>query len=379
MDLFSSPPPLAPPTSEEDVLAWLRLLRSRRVGPTTFYRLMHEHGSAEAALAALPEIASAAGVQGYRACPRELALRELAAGRRAGARLIARGARHYPDALRDIADAPPLLWARGDLALLARPTLALVGARNASSLGRRMAARLAEALSARGFCIASGLARGIDTAAHRAALPGGTVAVVAGGVDVPYPLENAALMEEIAEGGTVLSEEPPGLRPQARHFPKRNRIISGLARAVIVVEAGARSGSLITARGALDQGREVLAVPGHPFDGRASGCNLLLRDGATLVRHAGDVLEALGLEATPAPAAAPPEPAAMPRAAARPRAEIHNLHRAILGLVGPAPVAEDQIARDLSLPAQSLSESLLALELEGRISRQPGGLIVKSA
>ncbi|WP_084193099.1 DNA-processing protein DprA [Vannielia litorea] len=363
-------------------MTWLRLLRSRRVGPSTFYRLMHEYGCAEAALAALPRVAAEAGVADYQPFPRDLAARELAAGKRCGARLLAFGERHYPAVLRAISDAPPLLWARGDLTLANRPTLALVGARNASSLGRRMAARLSGELSAAGHVIASGLARGIDAEAHKSALDGGTIAVVAGGVDVTYPQENAALMARIAEGGLILSEEPPGLQPQARHFPKRNRIISGLARAVIVVEAGARSGSLITARGALDQGREVMAVPGHPFDARASGCNLLIRDGATLIRSAEDVIEALGpapAEIAPAVRAAPVAPADLPRAPERPQEETRALHARILGLIGPAPVAEDQLARDLSLPARHLAENLTSLELEGRIARQPGGLIVKTA
>ncbi len=379
MDLFSSPPPLAPPTSEEDKLAWLRLLRSRRVGPTTFYRLMAEHGSAPAALEALPQVAAAAGVSQYHAFPRDLAAKELAAGKRHGARLIAAGEPQYPTALRDLPDAPPLLWAQGDLTLLNKPTLAVIGARNASSLGRRMAGRLAGELGRAGHVIASGLARGVDAEAHKAALDSGTIAVVAGGVDVTYPQENAALMARIAEGGLILSEEPPGLQPQARHFPKRNRIISGLARGVVVVEAGARSGSLITARMALDQGREVLAVPGHPFDARASGCNMLIRDGATLVRGADDVLEALGPAAAQPADTKPPQPADLPRAPERPKAETTSLHARILGLIGPSPMAEDQLARDLSVPAQRLSENLLSLELDGRIARQPGGLIVKTA
>ncbi|MGR3793937.1 DNA-processing protein DprA [Vannielia sp. SX4] len=377
--MFSSPPPLAPPTSEEDKLAWLRLLRSRRVGPTTFYRLMAEHGTAPAALEALPQVAAAAGVNQYHAFPRDLAAKELAAGKRHGARLIAAGEPHYPTALRDLPDAPPLLWAQGDLTLLNKPTLAVIGARNASSLGRRMAGRLAGELGRAGHVIASGLARGVDAEAHKAALESGTIAVVAGGVDVTYPQENAALMARIAEGGLILSEEPPGLQPQARHFPKRNRIISGLARAVVVVEAGARSGSLITARMALDQGREVLAVPGHPFDARASGCNMLIRDGATLVRGADDVLEALGPSTAQPANTNPPQPADLTRAPERPKAETTSLHARILGLIGPSPMAEDQLARDLSVPAQRLSENLLSLELDGRIARQPGGLIVKTA
>ncbi|WP_410001038.1 DNA-processing protein DprA [Vannielia litorea] len=359
-------------------MAWLRLLRSRRVGPTTFYRLMAEHGSAAAALEALPQVAAAAGVSQYHVFPRDLAAKELAAGKRHGARLIAAGEPQYPTALRDLPDAPPLLWAQGDLTLINKPTLAVIGARNASSLGRRMAGRLAGELGRAGHVIASGLARGVDAEAHKAALDSGTIAVVAGGVDVTYPQENAALMARIAEGGLILSEEPPGLQPQARHFPKRNRIISGLARAVVVVEAGARSGSLITARMALDQGREVLAVPGHPFDARASGCNMLIRDGATLVRGADDVLEALGPAAQPTQPESP-QPADLPRAPERPKAETASLHARILGLIGPSPMAEDQLARDLSVPAQRLSENLLSLELDGRIARQPGGLIVKTA
>jgi len=286
--------PLTPPHSEEERVSWLRLLRSRRVGVTTFFRLMAEHGSAAAALEALPEIAAAAGVAGYRPCALSVAEAEMRAGRLAGARLLAWGEADYPRALRDIADAPPLVWARGDTALLRRPMVALVGGRDASALGTRMARRLAGALAESGHVVVSGLARGIDTAAHLAALDRGTLAVLAGGVDVVYPAENAVLAQEIAERGLLLSERPMGLQPQARDFPRRNRIVSGLARAVVVIEAAARSGSLITARMALDQGREVMAVPGHPFDARAAGCNALLRDGALLVRSADDVIEAIG-------------------------------------------------------------------------------------
>ncbi len=233
--------------------------------------------------------------RGYTPCPVADAEAEIDAGRRAGARLIAYGAPGYPAHLADIPDPPPLLWAMGDVAHLARPMVALVGARNASSLGLRMARKLAADLSEAGVVVVSGLARGIDTEAHKAALKGGTVAVMAGGVDVIYPPENAVLAQEIAEKGVRLSEEPMHLQPQARHFPQRNRMISGLARALVVVEAAAKSGSLITARAALDQGRDVLAVPGHPFDARAAGCNMLIRDGATLVRASRDVIEALDL------------------------------------------------------------------------------------
>jgi len=234
-------------------------LRSRRVGPATFRRLIAEHdGSADAALEALPAVARAAGVEEYRPCPADAARAELEAGRRAGARPVFLDHPAFPGLLAEHDDSPPMLWARGDLSLLGRPAVGMVGARNASSLGLRMARRLARELGAAGFLTVSGLARGIDAAVHAASLETGTVAVLAGGVDVAYPPENAELLAQVAATGLVLSEMPPGLRPQARHFPRRNRIIAGLARALVVVEAAARSGSLITARDAADLGRDVL-------------------------------------------------------------------------------------------------------------------------
>lgn len=370
-----------PATAGEEALERLRLIRSRRVGAVTFHRLLQEHGTAAAALEALPEIARAAGVEHYAPCPEEVARNELSLGRVAGARLLCHGGAGYPRALMDLPDAPPVLWAQGDVGLLARPMVALVGARNASSLGLRMARRLAEQLAEAGYVIVSGLARGIDAEAHQAALAGGTVAVQAGGVEVVYPAENAKLAAEVAARGCRISEQPMGLEPQARHFPLRNRIISGLARAVIVVEAAARSGSLITAKDALDQGREVFAVPGHPFDARAAGCNMLLRDGATLIRHAADVIEAIGKAhpdavlpvAPPLPPAPPPLPGPVPER--RPLREVALLHGRILERLGPSPMAEDQLIRDLALPAAHVAPELLALELEGRIQRQAGGLL----
>lgn len=358
----------------------LRLIRSRRVGPVTFHRLVAEHGSAAAALAALPGIAEAAGIDGYAPASVAQARAEIAAARAAGARMLCGGDADYPGALAELPDAPPVLWLRGDAAHLARPMVAMVGARNASSLGLRMARRLAEALGEAGFTVVSGLARGIDAAAHEAALACGTVAVVAGGVDVVYPPENAGLAARIAAEGCILSEQPPGTEPQARHFPLRNRIVSGLCRAVIVVEAAARSGSLITARTALDQGREVMAVPGHPFDARASGCNHLIRDGAVLVRDAADVIEALAGPARPPFGARPADPPAMRRQAApdRPAADGAGLHGRILDRLGPSPLAEDQLIRDLALPAALVAPELLALELEGRVLRQPGGLLSRA-
>ncbi|MBS0126660.1 DNA-processing protein DprA [Thetidibacter halocola] len=375
---YSSTHPPLPPTTEDDRVSWLRLLRSRRVGPTTFWRLISEHGSAGAALDALPEVARAAGVDRYEACPIGVVLAEMKAARACGARLVCAGEADYPALLLDLPDAPPALWVTGDHAILRRPMVALVGARNASSLGLRMARSLAVGLGQAGIVVVSGLARGIDAAAHHAALETGTVAVMAGGVDVLYPSENTQLGEDIASsGGARISEQPVGMQPVARHFPTRNRIVSGLARAVVVVEAAGKSGSLITARGALDQGREVLAVPGHPFDARAAGCNMLIRDGARLVRDAADVLEALGPLAEPVqpdlPFAAPV--IADPPPERRSLRETAVLHGEILARLGPSPLAEDQLIRDLGgFPAQ-VAPVLTDLEMDGRIRRQPGGLL----
>ena len=366
----STHPPL-PPTTEDDRVSWLRLLRSRRVGPATFHRLLAEHGSAQAALAALPEVARAAGVPDYTPCPPGVAEAELRAGHAVGARLLTLADPGFPTQLKDISDCPPLLWVMGDAALLARPMIALVGARNASSLGTRMARSLAADLSARGYLIVSGLARGVDTAAHLGSLEAGTIAVMAGGVDVIYPAENTKLAGDILASGLRLSEQPIGLIPQARHFPSRNRLVSGLAQAVVVVEAAAKSGSLITARTALDQGREVMAVPGHPIDARASGCNMLIRDGATLIRNAEDVIDALPQAASIATASQtelplPPTPTLR---------DIAGLHAQILNRLGPSPLAEDQLIRDLATPAHRVAPALLDLELDGRITRHPGGLL----
>ncbi|MFN3663992.1 DNA-processing protein DprA [Yoonia sp.] len=367
----STTPPL-PPTTEEDVVSHLRLLRSRRVGPATYRRLLAEYGTAADALTALPDVARAAGVDDYEICPLGVIRAELQAGKAAGARLLMDQDSLYPATLRDISDAPPMLWCLGQADLLTRPMIALVGARNASSLGTRMARKLAADLTDQGYVVVSGLARGIDTAAHLGALAGGTVAVQAGGVDVIYPAENAGLAHDIAKDGLRLSEMPMGLQPQARHFPARNRIISGLAQAVVVVEAAAKSGSLITARNALDQARDVFAVPGHPFDARAAGCNMLLRDGATLIRSADDVIEALAPRAAASQA---PAPVTQPRPALR---NIAALHAMILSRLGAAPVAEDQLLRDLAVPATQVAPALIDLELDGKIIRQAGGLLARA-
>lgn len=395
----STLPPLPPP-QEDERLDWLRLLRSRRVGIATFARLLAEHGSARAALRALPAMARAAGARDYAPCPEGVALAEYRAGLAQGARLLLRGEAAYPPLLALLPDAPPLLWALGDAALLSRPAVALVGARNASSLGLRMARSLAEGLGQAGLVVVSGLARGVDAAAHAAALPTGTVAVMAGGVDHVYPPENAALAAQVAARGLRLSEHPMGMEPQARHFPARNRIVSGLSLGVVVVEAAERSGTLITARTAADQGREVLAVPGHPIDPRAAGCNLLLRDGATLVRHAADVEEALApalarwREAArmPGPGSRPgafpgarpagPRPPASAAPSAPPppgQPAPADLRARILDRLGPSPLAEDQLIRDLGHGAAALAPALTDLEVEGLVLRHPGGLLSLAA
>jgi DNA processing protein len=377
MGLTSKPTPHPTPL-DDDPVDCLRLIRSRRVGAVTWHRLLAEHGSARAALAALPDVARAAGVENYAVCPIEVVRHEMAQGRTAGAQMIAWGHPAYPQALRDLPDAPPILWVIGDAGLLNRPMVALVGARNASSLGLRMARRLAEGVGQAGLVTVSGLARGIDAAVHEATLAAGTVAVQAGGVDVSYPEENRHLMSQIALQGCLVSEQPMGLQPQARHFPLRNRIVSGLARAVVVVEAAARSGSLITAKTALDQGRDVLVVPGHPFDARAAGCNMLLRDGATLIRGPADVLESIGgaivdFPAPPPEVEAPPLPGPAPLR--RPLADMAAVHSQILARLGPSPLAEDQLIRDLSMPPATVAQHLLTLELDGRVHRAPGGLL----
>lgn len=365
--------PLRPPLTDDDRLAWIRLIRSPRVGVSTFYRLMGEHGSAQASLDALPEVAKAAGVEKYSPCDAEAANAELQAAKANGASMVCIGSPDYPRQLTEISDAPPFFWLIGRQDVLQQPMIALVGARNASSLGTRMARGLAKDLAAQGYVIVSGLARGVDAAAHQASLDTGTVAVSAGGIDVLYPAENARLGRDIVKTGARISERPFGIAPRPRDFPRRNRIISGLARAVVIIEAAAKSGSLITARNALDQGREVLAVPGHPFDARTGGCNMLIRDGARLIRNAEDVIEAL-----------PPQSAAKDQSElplpgpAEPKRDLQQtaaLHQQILDRLGPSPLAEDQLIRDLQAPAQSVMPALTDLELGGRIKRQPGGLL----
>ena len=372
------------PAAPEDLLDALRLIRTDSVGPQGFRRLLAHFGSAAAALDALPRLAREAGRPGPPAIPdAAAAARECDQLARLGGRFLRLGAPDYPPLLALLDDAPPLLACLGDPAVLAFRAVALVGGRNASANGIVVAETLAADLAAAGIIVVSGLARGIDAAAHGGALGAGrTVAVVAGGLDHPYPAEHTALQARIAETGAVVAEMPLGTQPQVRHFPRRNRIIAGLALGVVVIEAALRSGSLITAQLAQDAGREVFAVPGSPLDPRSRGANDLIRQGATLTETAADVIDNLpdhpgrqGLARAPlfaraasreAPPQAAPEPGdAPPEAVVEARAQV-------AALLGPAPTAVDDLLRRCQLSAPAVLAALLELELAGRIETLPG-------
>jgi DNA processing protein len=364
------------PLELAEKVRWLMLARSDGIGPVRFHRLIGRLGSAKAALAALPGMIAAGTAPGVRLCAREQAEGELAGIAALGAALLASAEPDYPAGLRAIPDPPPVLAVLGDLAALHGPAVAIVGARNASTNGCRFAKALAAELAAAGLVVVSGLARGIDTAAHEGALAAGgrTVAVIASGVDVPYPPENEPLARRIAQQGSVVSERPLGAAPQARHFPRRNRIIAGLALGVVVVEAAPGSGSLITARLAAEQGREVMAVPGSPMDPRHQGTNALLRDGASLVQGAVDVLELLR------PLMGPPRRPPMPRPQARPgvvppSAPADALPERLVERLGPEPVALDDLVRDSGASVAAVQDALLELELAGRLERHPGNRV----
>lgn len=367
-------PPL-PPTSEDTRFNCLRLLRSRRVGIATYYRLLADHGSVNSALEVLPEVARKAGVASYEICPEWVVHAELNRGKEARATLIFRGEPSYPRALEALDDPPPLLWCLGDPTIASRPCIAIVGARNASALGLRTAARIVKDLADAGLVIVSGLARGIDTVAHEKALESGTIAVQASGVDVIYPKENTELAQSIPQKGLRLSEQPMGQNPMARHFPARNRIVAALSQAVVVIEAAGRSGSLITAEVALGLGREVHAVPGHPFDARAAGCNRLIRDGALLVRGAEDILD--GLATLPFPRSQPVSKAA-PNPPPDPARQPQEVHQRILDHLSASPVSEDMLSRTLGITQAAMGAALADLELRGNVARAPGGLIALS-
>jgi DNA processing protein len=360
--------------TDEQRLDWLRLIRSDNVGPRTFRALVNHCGSARGALAALPDLARRGGAsRPARVHSRELAERELAAAHSFGVTLVALGEPDYPHRLAMVDDAPPLLAVRGKAAALGRPmVVAIVGARNASAAGMRFGERLGRELGDLGFVVVSGLARGIDAAAHRGSLASGTVAVLAGGHDRIYPPEHGALAEAILANGALVSEMPLGWEPRARDFPRRNRLISGLAAGIVVVEAAKRSGSLITARFALEQGREVFAVPGSPLDPRAEGSNDLIKQGATVVTEAADVTAVLD------PILRDPNPRALaePAAPSPPDAEPGADERArIVALLGPVPVPIDDLVRLSESTPAVVRVVLLELELAGRLERHGGALV----
>jgi DNA processing protein len=359
--------------TEEQRLDWLRLIRSENVGPRTFRALINHYGGARAALKALPDLSRRGGAAA-RVYSLEQAQRELKAARAAHASFVALGEPEYPRRLQMIDDAPPLIAVRGNRDALLQPLVAIVGARNASAAGVKFAERLAHELGEAGFGIASGLARGIDAGAHRASLKTGTVAVLAGGHDRIYPREHASLVDAIITDGAVISEMPFGWEPRARDFPRRNRLISGLAVGVVVIEAARRSGSLITSRLALEQGREVFAVPGSPLDPRCEGTNGLIKQGATMVTEAEDVIAVLRpiLDRPIDLPVEEPEHIPPTRQAAEPEADERSR---IVGLLGPTPVLLDDLVRLSGSSAAVVRTVLLELELAGRLERHGGGLV----
>jgi DNA processing protein len=391
--------------TDEQRLDWLRLIRSESVGPRTFRALVNQFGGAAAALAALPDLARRGGRPALKVTTRAEAEKELAAAARIGVRFIALGEPDYPKTLQAIDTAPPLIAVRGAAGVLARPAVAIVGSRNASAAGLTFAERLARQLGDAGYVIVSGLARGIDTRAHRATLETGTAAVLAGGQDRVYPAENEPLLQAIVgQGGTVVSEMPLGWEPRGRDFPRRNRIVSGLCYGVVVVEAARRSGSLITARFALEQGREVFAVPGSPLDPRAEGTNDLIRAGATLCTSAEHVVAVLdpliaagprldrsAEEPSPENVSEPlwdeldlpdipdlgPAPTRLTPALSEAVPDAYGPTEApsVVDLLGPSPVAVDDLVRQSGLPIRVVQTTLLELEIAGRLERHGGNTV----
>lgn len=385
------PQPIA---SENERIARLRLIRSQNVGPRTYMHLVRRYGTAARALEALPDLAARGGRAGYVACPFADIEAELDAALSCGAEMLQLGDPDYPKLLSEIDPPPPVLWVKGDVSLLRHTAVALVGSRNASALGIRTARRLARELGQTGYVVVSGLARGIDAAAHEASLSNGTIAVMAGGLDCPYPPENVELSKRLGEDGLLLTEIPFGVEPTGKHFPRRNRLIAGLSKGVVLVEAAARSGSLITARFALEQGREAMACPGAPEDPRAAGCNALIREGAALIRHVGDIEEALS---------APRSIMLMEEGGEFEfDAEVFGdnamrddydalsdfdeegselaeeaLADQIMEFLGSHAVEIDDIARQCGASPQELSLAILELDLAGRIEILPGGAIAR--
>jgi DNA processing protein len=361
--------------SDEERRDWLRLSKSENVGPASFKSLLKRFRTAGEALRALPELTRKGGLgRQPRIYGKDAAERDLANAAAIGARFVANVEADYPPLLRQIDNGPPMLCLKGDVSLLARSGVAIVGARNASAIARKFSRQLAREIGGEGHVIVSGLARGIDTAAHEASLETGTIAVIAGGIDVIYPPENAALHAAIGGRGVIVSEQVPGTEPKADFFPRRNRIISGMSRALIVMEAAVRSGSLITARFAAEQGREVFAVPGSPLDPRCEGTNRLIRDGATLMLAARDVLDALSAETRPRQMSffEPEPPPLLPRETDEAEA------KRLLELLSPSPIDTDDLLRESGLDAATLSALLLELSLAGHITRHPNGAVSRN-
>lgn len=354
-----------------DLVDRLRLVRSPGIGPVTYRQLIARFGSPAAALEAVPGLAARGGGKSPRLVNVAEAEREMARVAALGGRYLVLGQGLYPRALAELDDAPPVLTVKGDLSLLEKPLVAIVGARNASAAACRFARHLAYDLGRQGSVVVSGLARGIDSAAHDGSLESGTIGVIAGGLDVYYPPENEARQDAMCDRGLVIAEMPPGIEPRARHFPYRNRIIAGLCLGTVVVEAAPRSGSLITARLAAECGREVMAVPGSPLDPRAQGCNQLIRQGATLIQSADDVLEAVR----------PIQPGfASPRApyeAAEPEWMDGDggALAVVEDLLGPSPVPVDEVIRLSGAPSGAVQMALLELDLAGRLDRHAGGKV----
>nr|WP_221240434.1 DNA-processing protein DprA [Sphingobium boeckii] len=349
----------------------MRLIRSSQIGPVTCHQLISRFGSAQAALDVLPDLVRRGGGRVPRIATQAQVEAEIATVERIGARYLFRAQGLYPRLLNEMDNAPAALIVRGDLKWLDRPAVAIVGARNASAAACRFARILAQGLGDAGISVVSGLARGIDTAAHQGSIDSGTVGVIASGIDVTYPPENRALQEDVATRGVLIAEQPPGTEPLARHFPYRNRIIAGMTLGTVVVEAAPRSGSLITARLANEAGREVMAVPGSPLDPRAQGCNALIRDGATLIQSAADVIESV----MPLGAARLAEPY-YPFEPAEPYVDTGDVERAaLLSLLSHTPVPVDELIRQTGLPSAIVQTVLLELELGGRLQRHAGAKV----
>lgn len=378
MSLFSKLHTPVPSTGlpREEKIAWLRLSRTENVGPVTFYRLLETYGSASRALEALPKLAARGGrKKPLVAPPLADAQREYEAIDKMGGQVICAADPDYPLALSAIEDAPPVLTVLGNLDLLNKQAVSIVGARNASANGRRFAESLARDLGKAGQVIVSGLARGIDTAAHVGSLETGTVAVVAGGIDVIYPEENRALYEQIRERGAIVAENPMGAAPRPQDFPRRNRIVSGLSAGVVVVEASLRSGSLITARLAGEQGRDVYAVPGFPMDPRAQGPNALIRDGAILIQSANDILTNLA-QFRGGGMREPFHPAYVPEPPAQDAPDLPaNAHDLIMENLSFSPLEVDELVRACQLSVPVIQSALLELELADRVRRHPGNRV----